>query len=120
MVIFRRKRQGKLSLFSGRVNSKSHSRSVVQAITPLKEKSRDTKKTERLEMTTYKKYKGIWLHKPNEKKKIHSLLYYYRHNIIGAVVSVDHFNNYVRNMHGDRDQQFENEYSVSPHSVTTD
>ena len=40
--------------------------------------------------------------------------------IIGAVVSVDHFNNYIRNMHGDRDQQFENEYSVSPHSVTTD
>ena len=33
--------------------------------------------------------------------------------IIGAVVSVDRFNNYVKNMHGDRDQLFENEYSVS-------
>ena len=35
------------------------------------------------------------------------------YTVAGAIVSVDHFNNYVKNMHGDRDQQFENEYSVS-------
>ena len=33
--------------------------------------------------------------------------------VVGAVVSVDHFSNYVKNMHGERDQSFENEYSVS-------
>ena len=34
--------------------------------------------------------------------------------VIGAVVSVDDFKNYVRNMHNDRDQLYEKEYSVSP------
>ena len=35
------------------------------------------------------------------------------YTVIGALVSVDRFNNYVKNMHGDRDQLFEKEYGVS-------
>ena len=53
----RRKRLGKLNLFSGKVKSKSHSRFLVH-VSPLRERSQDSKKGEHLAMTTYKKYKG--------------------------------------------------------------
>ena len=63
-----------------------------------------------MEMKTYRKYKGIYLHMLIRKKNVGFIVMY---TVAGAIVSVDHFNNYVKNMHGDRDQQFENEYSVS-------
>ena len=40
--------------------------------------------------------------------------------VIGAVVSVDDFNNYVNDMHDDRDRLFENEYSVCSAMTVTD
>ena len=92
------------------MKNKSQSRFIPHAVTPLKEPSKDAKKGERMEMKTYRKYKGIYLHMLNRKKDVGFIIMY---TVAGAIVSVDHFNNYVKNMHGDRDQQFENEYSVS-------
>ena len=99
---FRRRRQGKLNLFSRKMKKISF---VVHA-TPLQERPEDTKTSERLEMKSYRKNRGILCRYNIEIQLLYII-------VVGAVVSVDSFSNYVKDMHNDRDEKFEEEYSVS-------
>ena len=106
----RRKRQGKL-VFPQRVKSKLHSTFVIHA-TPLHGVDEDSN-DEKLEMSIFGKSASVKHRGKATPRSSMKIILCVLILTTGAVVPMEEFEHYVKNMHNDRDQLFETEYAVS-------